>query len=93
MLFYTVSFGNIRINVKAALFLFIIQMHGRSLEKLHSHSSFLASAYISQFNSSTLMLASDNKQNESDFGFATFLGLWMTRRRYKRGQAIGDASC
>lgn len=42
MLFYTVSFGNIRINVKAALFLFITHMHGRSSEKLHSRSSFLS---------------------------------------------------
>lgn len=42
MLFYIVSLGNTRINVKAALFLLVTQKHGRSSEKLYSCSSFLS---------------------------------------------------
>ena len=35
------------------------------------------SVYISRFNSSTLILSTDNRMNDLDFGFATFLGLWL----------------
>jgi hypothetical protein len=42
MLLYKVPLGNIRINVRASLFLFVIQMYSRSSKKLSSCSSFLS---------------------------------------------------
>lgn len=59
MLFHTVSLGNIRINVKAALFLFVTPMHTDLQSDFTRVQVFFLneSAYISQFNSSTFILA------------------------------------